>query len=244
MSVPPGTEMFQFPGFASRHYGFMSGYPIGVGCPIRTSTDQRLLAAPRGFSQRATSFIASWCQGIHRMPFSCSIHMPRRPADRSPTTQGHRHAQKPASETVVSFQSPVVRDNQRRSPDRPSRGSCPSLSISHIYAHTPLTARRPTAGRPVANGTIPVRHAAERRPDHPVQRPGQKPPTPENRNPTPDDAPRDAPEPDSHCQRPHPRTTHPTGHAPPGRPTASPATIPDHRPEPHHGMRPNSRLRC
>ena len=23
MSVPPGTEMFQFPGFASPHYGFM-----------------------------------------------------------------------------------------------------------------------------------------------------------------------------------------------------------------------------
>jgi hypothetical protein len=45
-----------------------------VGCPIRISTDQRLLAAPRGFSQRATSFIASWCQGIHRMPFSFSIH--------------------------------------------------------------------------------------------------------------------------------------------------------------------------
>ena len=44
-----------------------------VGCPIRIPTDQRLLAAPRGFSQRATSFIASWCQGIHRMPFSYSI---------------------------------------------------------------------------------------------------------------------------------------------------------------------------
>ena len=43
-----------------------------VGCPIRISTDQSLLAAPHGFSQRATSFIASWCQGIHRTPFSCS----------------------------------------------------------------------------------------------------------------------------------------------------------------------------
>jgi hypothetical protein len=72
MSFPPGTEIFQFPGFASPHYGFMWRYPKGVGCPIRTSTDQRLLAAPRGFSQRATSFIASWCQGIHRMPFSRS----------------------------------------------------------------------------------------------------------------------------------------------------------------------------
>jgi hypothetical protein len=76
MSFPPGTEIFQFPGFASPHYGFMRRYPKGVGCPIRTSTDQRLLAAPRGFSQRATSFIASWCQGIHRMPFSRSRTLP------------------------------------------------------------------------------------------------------------------------------------------------------------------------
>ena len=68
MSFPPGTEMFQFPGFAAPAYGFSRHYPIGVGCPIRISTDQSLLAAPRGFSQRATSFIASWCQGIHRMP--------------------------------------------------------------------------------------------------------------------------------------------------------------------------------
>jgi hypothetical protein len=101
MSIPPGTEIFQFPGFASPHYGFMWRYPKGVGCPIRTSTDQRLLAAPRGFSQRATSFIASWCQGIHRMPFSRSRHAP-----------GHRsgglhHAQKPSSAI-----------NDHRSPNR------------------------------------------------------------------------------------------------------------------------------
>ena len=38
-----------------------------VGFPIRISTDQSLFAAPRGFSQRTTSFIASCRQGIHRM---------------------------------------------------------------------------------------------------------------------------------------------------------------------------------
>ena len=27
MSFPPGTEMFQFPGFAARTYGFSPGYP-------------------------------------------------------------------------------------------------------------------------------------------------------------------------------------------------------------------------
>jgi hypothetical protein len=40
-----------------------------VGCPIRRSRDQRSLASPPGFSQRAASFIASQCQGIHQMPF-------------------------------------------------------------------------------------------------------------------------------------------------------------------------------
>ena len=43
--------------------------PLRVGCPIRTSRDHRSLASPPGFSQRATSFIASQCQGIHQMPF-------------------------------------------------------------------------------------------------------------------------------------------------------------------------------
>ena len=38
------------------------------GFPIRKSTDQRLLTSPRSLSQRATSFIASQCQGIHQMP--------------------------------------------------------------------------------------------------------------------------------------------------------------------------------
>jgi hypothetical protein len=39
-----------------------------VGFPIRKSTGQRLFAPHRGLSQRTTSFIASYCQGIHQMP--------------------------------------------------------------------------------------------------------------------------------------------------------------------------------
>ena len=39
-----------------------------VGFPIRKSADQSFFAAPHGFSQRSTSFIASQRQGIHRMP--------------------------------------------------------------------------------------------------------------------------------------------------------------------------------
>ena len=36
------------------------------GFPIRTSTYQCILTAPRSLSQFSTSFIGSWCQGIHR----------------------------------------------------------------------------------------------------------------------------------------------------------------------------------
>ena len=36
-----------------------------MGCPIRTSPDQRLFAPPRSFSQLVTSFFASESQGIH-----------------------------------------------------------------------------------------------------------------------------------------------------------------------------------
>ena len=68
MSFPPGTEMFQFPGFASYPYIFRIRYPKWVGFPIQKSTDQSLFAAPHGLSQRTTSFIACACQGIHRTP--------------------------------------------------------------------------------------------------------------------------------------------------------------------------------
>ena len=44
-----------------------------MGCPIRKSTDQRLLAASRGLSQLAASFIACWHQGIHRIALSSLI---------------------------------------------------------------------------------------------------------------------------------------------------------------------------
>ena len=47
-----------------------------MGFPIRTSPDHRLFAAPRRFSQRTTSFIASWRQGIHRKPLLACSRIP------------------------------------------------------------------------------------------------------------------------------------------------------------------------
>ena len=65
MSFPPATEMFQFAGFAST---MLADTARAVGCPIRRSSDHRVLPPPRSFSQGATSFVASRCQGIHQMP--------------------------------------------------------------------------------------------------------------------------------------------------------------------------------
>ena len=49
-----------------------------VGFPIRKSAGQRVLSPNRGLSQSATSFIASYRQGIHQTPFSRLIRASER----------------------------------------------------------------------------------------------------------------------------------------------------------------------
>ena len=63
---------FTSPGVALGGYGLTPRALafLPVGCPIRRSTDQSVLAAPRGLSQLAASFVALRCQGIRRMPVS------------------------------------------------------------------------------------------------------------------------------------------------------------------------------
>ncbi len=68
ISSPPGTEMFQFPGFASRLPG-MTGYYAGRVAPFGDLRIKACLAAPRSLSQLTASFFASQRQGIHRLPF-------------------------------------------------------------------------------------------------------------------------------------------------------------------------------
>ena len=61
LSLPPGTEMFQFPSFAPVNYGFADGSFRDPGINSR-------LTDPPGLSQSSTPFIASWCQGIPHTP--------------------------------------------------------------------------------------------------------------------------------------------------------------------------------
>ena len=67
LSLPPGTEMFQFPGFATYAYGFSArqfGHP---GLNAR-------LTAPPGLSQSSTPFIASWRLDIPHTPLVAWPH--------------------------------------------------------------------------------------------------------------------------------------------------------------------------
>ena len=63
--------MFQFPGspFTSLFYSWCDTECYSVGSPIRISSDHRLFAPTRSFSQLITSFFGFWCQGILRAPF-------------------------------------------------------------------------------------------------------------------------------------------------------------------------------
>jgi hypothetical protein len=103
------------------------------GFPIRTSADQRSLASPRGFSQRATSFIAFWRQGIHRTPFSLSKQPPQ-PARRTKT---HR--------------CPALRPNPRPLPPRMSNRTSGALTetLAQLSAHPPPRLATGTAGGPL-----------------------------------------------------------------------------------------------
>lgn len=64
LSPPPGTKMFQFPGFAPDTV-WCTAFSR-AGCPIRTRPDQAPFAGPRTFSQLTASFFACRSQGILR----------------------------------------------------------------------------------------------------------------------------------------------------------------------------------
>jgi hypothetical protein len=71
LSLPVGTEMFHFPTFPP-HALYIQAWVTGHdSCRVSPFGNPRIKArsaAPLGLSQPPTSFIGSWCQGIHRAP--------------------------------------------------------------------------------------------------------------------------------------------------------------------------------
>ncbi len=111
--------------------------PLRVGCPIRRSRDHRSLASPPGFSQRATSFIASQCQGIHQMP----LFRARSKGRRAPRlTRGHPHSQPTPRKTAA----------HRGKPHRLRQRGNPACGRSHedTSSDGPRTGSHPTGQKP------------------------------------------------------------------------------------------------
>lgn len=68
-SLPVGTEMFHFPTFPPHALYIQARVTRHHSCWVSPFGNPRItarLTAPRGISQPPTSFIGSWCQGIHR----------------------------------------------------------------------------------------------------------------------------------------------------------------------------------
>jgi hypothetical protein len=71
LSLPVGTEMFHFPTFPPHTLYIQMRVTGHDSCRVSPFGNPRItarLTAPRGLSQPPTSFIGSWCQGIHRAP--------------------------------------------------------------------------------------------------------------------------------------------------------------------------------
>ncbi len=69
-SIPPGTEMFHFPGFAlclRKVTTYVAGFPHSD-----TSGSKVKNHLPEAFRWLIASFIAVTCLGIHRAPFNVS----------------------------------------------------------------------------------------------------------------------------------------------------------------------------
>ena len=100
-----------------------TGYQVGF--PIRKSMDQRVLSPPHGLSQSATSFIASYRQGIHQTPFSrlirsseCMTGNPNSAALVSASTDPHHMFPKGLAKALAhrlrDMLSPAFRSRQYR----------------------------------------------------------------------------------------------------------------------------------
>ena len=97
MSFPPGTEMFQFPGFASAAYGFSGGYLLAewvapFGDP-RIKACSRLPKAFRSVPRPSSPLGAkasTRCPCFPRPPPATTARLPQRSAIAGPGPSAHR----------------------------------------------------------------------------------------------------------------------------------------------------------
>lgn len=115
-SLPAGTEMFHFPAFPPRTLCVQMRVTAHDDCRVSPFGHPRItarLTAPRGLSRPPTSFIGSWCQGIHRAPLKTWPQMLASTMQFS----NNQHSRKQHSRSL--------RTQQRAQPDRSNLRSTP-----------------------------------------------------------------------------------------------------------------------
>ena len=145
MSFPPGTEMFQFPGFASAPYGFRYGYRISGGLPHSE------ICGSKG--ARPSPQLIAACHVLHRL--SVPRHPPdalRRLISASSTREAPRTEASalPDTSSVHRYLSPQPEQSSPRihrgKPLRSKTAIVPSSHSLHNVQY-PRSPKRPAADR-------------------------------------------------------------------------------------------------
>ena len=118
-SLPVGTEMFHFPTFPPHALCVQARVTPHDWCGVPPFGNPRInarLTAPRGLSQPPTSFIGSWCQGIHRAPLTTWPH--KNPTQPPPEGDDRAGLQELLQLRVRRCSRPLC-SSQRTTSDRP-----------------------------------------------------------------------------------------------------------------------------
>jgi hypothetical protein len=129
-SLPVGPEMFHFPTFPPLTLCVQVRVTGHDSCRVSPFGNPRInarLTAPRGLSQPPTSFIGSWCQGIHRAPLKTWPH--KKP---------HTNARKDID--ARTYTNPELTESED------ARVHCAVLNVRPDTPHTTPPDPRPPAG--------------------------------------------------------------------------------------------------
>lgn len=135
-SLPEGTEMFHFPSFPPHCLCVQQRVTAHDDCRVSPFGNPRIkawLTAPRGLSWPPTSFIGSWCQGIHRAPLKTWPQM------LASTVQFSNNDQPP---TTPSLQTSSLGPDQKAAmtavPSDTQQRARPDRSITTFHAEAVL----------------------------------------------------------------------------------------------------------
>ena len=154
MSFPPGTEMFQFPGFASRPYEFRPGYPEGWVSPFghpRINDRSHLPAAFRSVPRPSSPLGAKASTGRP----SLARHRPfdrNNPNQPNPPPPARRTKPRPTSKTTKG------QARQHRRQPRPRQSHYATLQAHNptqpTYQPFPSSPVKEHAARPSPQGSM------------------------------------------------------------------------------------------